>query len=140
MRDFAINILAGAFLLFVVWRLKRFGLLARMEAVYLSWERRALSFVLWLAPVAIPAVMLAVWLFVFVSYIRTNGVRFSNLFVVWTLVVWFVAPLFERGQPLYRTLSRWYENVLSPGATSATNIAGSLAEQGPPRDAKGTRA
>ena len=113
MHDFAINILAGAFLLFVVWRLRRFGVLARAEAVYISWERRIVLFTLWIAPVAIPAAMLALWLFVLVAYVRTNGGQFSNIFVVWTLVVWFIGPLFERNRALYRVLSRWYEGVLS---------------------------
>ena len=67
MRDFAINVVAGIFLMFVVWRLNKFGVLPRLEAFYLSWERRILAFVLWLAPVAIPALMFVVWGFIGVA-------------------------------------------------------------------------
>jgi hypothetical protein len=121
MRDFTINVLAGVFLMFVAWRLNKFGALIHIEAFYLSWERRMLAVLLWLAPVAIPALMFVVWGFIGFAYLRTPNNTSSALFVGSTAFLWFVGPLFERDRPLSRLLSRWYRHVVLPGTERGSN-------------------
>ena len=107
--------------MFVVWRLNKFGVLTRLEAFYLSWERRMLAFALRLAPVAIPALMFVAWGFIGLSYLRATSSTSGALFVGWTALLWFVGPLFERDRPLYRVISSWYRHVVFPGAESGSN-------------------
>jgi len=112
-QDFTINVTASLFVLFVLWRINKFGVLPRLEALYLSRERQLAAFILFVAPVVIPVLMLVAWGFIGFFLLRTNGDELVYLFVGWSVFVFLIGPLFERERPLYRVISEWYSRVAS---------------------------
>jgi hypothetical protein len=121
MRDFTINVLAGIFLMVVVWRMRRSGVLPRLEALYLSWERRLAAFMLRIAPIVIPILMLLIWGMIGFFFFTTKNSSVGYLFLAWSIVVWFVGPLFEHDRPLFRVISTWYQSVVSSEKTERSH-------------------
>ena len=108
MTEFLMGIIVGLFVSSIKWRIKKFKFLPKLENIYLKWERHTITFILKIAPVAIPGLMLLGWVFVVIYYVIKHNLIALILFYGATAIVWYIGPLFELNRPMYNLINKWY--------------------------------